>query len=56
MSIYDHEDPEGDEIPAFFQDYETKPADQDHEHMDALQVVCAVMAIGWVFTLIWVML
>jgi hypothetical protein len=42
--------------PAFLQDYDTKPIDRDPEYMDALQVVCAVMAIAVVFGLIWVML
>lgn len=42
--------------PAYLQDYDTKPVDRDPEHMDALQVVCAVMSIGAVFAFIWVML
>ena len=45
------EDPEFD-APAFA----TKPIkqDRDHEHMDALQVVCAIMGIAAVMGAIWV--
>ena len=47
------EDPEFD-APACL----TSPRqdDRDHEHMDALQVVCAVMGIAAVMGAIWVLL
>lgn len=55
MSIFDHEDPESDDdMPAFT--LKPRHEDQDPEHMDALQVVFAAMAIVVVVVAIWVML